>query len=100
MSRDTVLLDNEPTLGRNADGLFIRHDQPITQDFLDTLKSERLAKAAVRKGELHRVASVPTAVVELWMRQGIDFYKMSPREIVAKLRRDDLHAFLTTDGSV
>jgi hypothetical protein len=99
MSRDT-LLDNEPTIGSNADGLYLRHDQPITDDFLDSLKSERLAKAAIRAGEMHRVASVPTSVIELWMRQGYDFYRMTPREIVNKLNADDLGAFVATPKSV
>lgn len=99
MSRDT-LLDNEPTLGTNVDGLFIRHDQLITQDFLDGLHSERLAKAAVRTSDYHAVADVPTSVVELWMRQGHDFWRMTPKQIVDKLRKDDLHAFLATPRRV
>ena len=55
------LFDNELSFGQNADGVFVKHEQPITDDFLDSLKSERMAKEHMRKGELHRVASVPTS---------------------------------------
>lgn len=95
-----ILLDNEPTFGQNADGTFIRFDQPITDEFLDELKSERLAKAHLRAADFDRVASVPTAVVELWLRQGIDFWRMSAREIVTKLRKDNLDAFVSTPKRV
>jgi hypothetical protein len=94
------LLDNVPSFGQNADGVFVKHEQPITDDFLDSLHSERMAKEHVRHGELNRVASVPTSVVELWLRQGIDVWNMTPHEVVARLERDNLHAFITTPGRV
>ena len=102
MSRDTQpnLIDNEPSYGENADGLFIRHDQPITDAFLEDLKSERMAKAAMRSPLYNRVASVPTAVVELWLRQGVPFYQMTAHEVVQKLERDNLHAFIATPKRV
>ena len=92
----------EPTvgIGENADGLFLHHEQAIPSTFLDDLKSERLAKAAMRCSEMERVASVPTFVVELWMRQGFDFYNATPREIVARLNANDLGAFVTTPKRV
>lgn len=95
-----TLYENLVGFGENADGLFIRHSQTITDDFLDELKSERHAKAALRAADYDRVASVPTSVVELWMRQGYDFYRMSAREIVNKLNADNLGAFISTPKSV
>jgi hypothetical protein len=83
-----------------VDGLYLKHDQTITDDFLDDLSSERLAKAAVRSGELNRVASVPTAVIELWLRQGVPFYQLTAREVVAKLQADGLSAFVSTPKRV
>lgn len=95
-----TLIDTETALGENVDGLYREHTQVIPDDFLDNLKSERHAKEHMRAGEHDRVASIPTFVVELWMRQGYDFTRMSAREIVAKLRADDLHAFIATPKRV
>ena len=94
------LIDAETEFGANCEGLFTHTTQIIPDDFIDTLKSERHAKAAVRAAEFERVASVPTFVVELWMKQGLDFYNMSAREIVAKLNADDLGAFIATPKRV
>ena len=90
------MLENDAAIRRNADGLYIFREQQITDDLLDELKSERLAKANMRKSNLNRVASVPTAVVELWGRQGLDFWRMSNKEIVARLNAHDLGAFVTS----
>ena len=76
--------------------LVITRVQDIPDDFLASLKSERLASAAVRAGEHHKVASVPAAVFDLWFAQGLDPYKMTPRQIVSRLKRDNLEAFITT----
>lgn len=92
----STLIDANTTFGENADGLFQEHTQVLTDDFMESLKSERYAKAALRAGEHDRVASIPTFVVELWLRQGVPFYQMSAKQIVAKLRADDLDAFITT----
>lgn len=90
------LIDANTNIGENCDGLFERHTQVITDDLMDELKSERMARSAVQKtGEFKRCASVPTFVVELWNRQGYDFWRMSTKEIVAKLNADNLGAFVT-----
>jgi hypothetical protein len=94
------LIDNEPSFGQNADGLYVCHTQTIPSDFLDSLKSERNAKMNLRKAEFERVASVPTGVVELWLRQGVDVWNLTAREVVQRLERENLHAFITTNGNV
>lgn len=94
------LIDTETTFGSNADGLYREDTQIIPSDLLDTLKSERHAKQALRAAEFDRVASVPTFVVELWMRQGFDFYNASAREIVARLNAHDLGTFIATPKRV
>lgn len=95
-----TLLDNNPTFLDSPDGVLIRHDQVITGEFLDSLHSERLAKATMRSREFNRVASVPTSVVELWLRQGRDFWNATPHEVVAWLVADGLDAFVTTPKRV
>lgn len=95
-----MLLDNEVQFKQNADGLYLVHQQAITSELLDSLKSERDAQAALRGRELNKVASVPTHVVELWLRQGRDVWNASPREIVQWLEKDSLQAFITSPGRV
>jgi hypothetical protein len=97
---DINLIDAQTELGCSVGQNFTRHTQEIPMDFLDSLQSERLASAAVRAGELHRVCSIPTAVVEIWQRQGFDIQKMRAREILAKLRKDGLDAFITTQKHI
>jgi hypothetical protein len=92
--------DTETTFGENADGLFQKHSQVITDDFLESLKSERLAKAAMRSGEFERVASVPTFVWELWIREGRDPFNATAHQIVAWLKKDGLDAFIATPKRV
>lgn len=95
-----MLLDNEVQFKTNADGLYLLHEQSITSEFLDSCKDMRAAQADLRSRELNQVASVPTAVVELWLRQGRDVWNASPREIVQWLEKDSLQAFITSPGRV
>lgn len=95
-----MLLENDATFGQNADGLFVKREQVIPQAFLDDLHSERMAKQHMRHGELNRVASVPTAVFELWIRQGRDPWHATAHEVVSWLEQDNLHAFITTPNKV
>jgi hypothetical protein len=95
-----ALLSAETELGFNVDGMYRKTSQIIPDDFLDTLKSERHAKAAIRAGEYDRVCSVPAFVVELWMRQGFDYYRESARACVQRLRDQGLDAFITTPKRV
>jgi len=95
------LIDAETTFGENVEGLYLAHKQAITDEFMDELKSERMAKAALeRPGSMNRVARVPTFVWELWMRQGRDPYHATARQIVNWLERDDLQAFISTPKRV
>jgi hypothetical protein len=94
------LIDAQTDFGCSVGENYTKHTQVIPGDFLDDLKSERLASAAIRSRELHRVASVPTQVVEVWKRQGYDFMRMSAKEIVRKLQADGLDAFITTNKAI
>ena len=69
-----MLLDNEVQFEQNADGLYLVHQQAITSDFLERCKDLRSAQEDHRKREMNMVASVPTHVVEIWLRQGIDVW--------------------------
>ena len=88
--------------GCDVDGVFRKHTQDISDDFLTSLKEQRNASLDQREGDFMRVASIPVVVVEKWMREGFDVMsgKHSAAEIVKRLKQENLHAFLTTDKSV
>lgn len=92
----------DPTHGFHggAGDFAVSISQEIPQDFLDTLKSERLASAAVRANEYHRVASVPAACYDLWTRQGYDPWKWTAKELLLKLNQDGLDSFITTNKAL
>ena len=49
-------------------------------------------------GDFERIASIPTVVVEKWMREGFNIWDKNVKasEIVARLNKENLQAFLTT----
>jgi len=80
--------------------LTIRKTQYIPPDFLANLKRERDNSLNQKEGEYMRVASVPVQVHEQWLKEGFDMMKETPKAIVQRLQRQDLHAFITTKKQV
>lgn len=78
----------------------IRRTTQFSDEFLSGLQCERSAKANTRAAEIDRVAAVPTHVADIWLRQGWDIYAASPREILARLRKEGLECFITTPKAV
>ena len=76
--------------------LVIKKTQEITDDFIDRLADKRLASSNNKMGNWHEVCSVPTVVVEKWLKEGFDIYKEPARKILAKLRAENLGAFIAT----
>lgn len=92
------IIDSNVSFDENTDGLVIQRYQEIPQKFIDDLKEERFQNSQSRvKTEMHRAASIPTAVIDTWIRQGFDFYNASAKEIIAKLKTDGLDYFITSD---
>lgn len=100
MKYDQSVYDNETILVPDGDQLVRVHTQRIDDDFLNGLREEKAAKAGLRSKDWDKAVSVPTFVVDLWRRQGFDFFRMSVKETVAKLRADGLDAFVATEKSV
>jgi hypothetical protein len=91
----TKIIDPNVSFDDVDDKLLIRKDQTITQEFLEGIKEDRLASNS-RAGEYHKVASVPTVVVEKWLREGFDIWRETPQAILKKLRSENLDAFIAT----
>lgn len=94
------LIDTHGRFVDEGDRRGIIRTQEITKDFLDGLHNDRIASRQVKAAENEKVASVPAVLVDLWMHQGFDFWNATASQIIAKLRRDDLHCFLATEKAV
>lgn len=81
--------------------IVVEHTQEITDDFLKANKELRDASSAPA-GDYHKIASIPTAVVEKWMREGFNIFdeNITASEIVKRLSAEDLGAFITTTKRV
>lgn len=100
MTQNIQIIDQQVAFDENSEGLVIERYQEIPQSFLDRLKAERDNSSSVREGETMRVASIPVAIVEQWMRQGYDFYNATAAELVAKLKQENLDYFITTEKQI
>lgn len=80
--------------------LVIKRTQDIPSSFLDDLKHDKFATSNRPAGNWHRIASIPTGVVEKWRREGFDIHNASAKEIVRRLSSEDLGAFITTTKAI
>jgi hypothetical protein len=100
--KQPTLLEVEPTFMDGPDGLIIRTDQTITDQFLQGVADKRNASGSAPTGWLHEVAEIPTGVVEVWKAQGFDINdrNIKARDIVSRLRREGLDDFISTTKRV
>lgn len=93
-------IDKTVFFGEDADGLFVGHTQEIPEDFLARLQSEKNETQGRRAGTFLRVASIPTVIVEKWLREGFDVSKEPVRESLKRLRNEHLDDFITTTKKI
>jgi hypothetical protein len=82
-----------------SDDFVIKRTQEITDDFL-TQNAEKRSASRAPMGEFHQFASIPTGIVEKWMREGFDIWTEPAKAIVARLKQEDLSAFLTSERKI
>jgi hypothetical protein len=101
-SKDVNLIGINTEYDCDVGGVFQKHTQHLSNQFLNSLKDQRNESTKHREGEFMRVASIPTIVVEKWMREGFDVFsgEHSAADIVKRLKAENLEAFLTTEKSV
>ena len=102
MKKQPQVIGIDTDYGCDVDGVFRKHTQQISQSFLDNVAEQRNRSREQREREFMSVAQIPTIVVEQWMREGFDIFsgEHSAAEIVKRLKRENLDAFLTTEKSV
>ena len=94
------LVDPDVNFIQDNDRVMREHSQRISQAFLDDLKDSRNQTSDVPSGEFLRVASIPTGVVEKWLREGFNVWEASGKEIVKRLKNENLDYFLATDKRI
>ena len=101
-NRDTKLVGVTTEFGANADGLFIKKSQEIPQYLLDDIRDQRNQSTTRREGEFMKVASIPAVVAEKWLKEGFNILdpNVNSKEIVRRLKAENLDAFLTTEKSI
>ena len=100
---DTNLIGINTDFIQDEGRVLRKHTQEIPQWHLDALKEQRNNSTAAPEGEFMRVASIPTVVVEKWMREGFDILSdknITGADIVKRLKAENLDAFLTTEKSI
>lgn len=81
----------------DPDHVTMKSSQHIDQSWLDGLKEMKNNSGRQREKDYMKVASIPNAVVDQWLREGFDIYKESGKAILKRLNDQDLSAFLTTE---
>lgn len=103
------MTDKKPEVGllgvntdfiQQGDDVIRKHTQTISQSFLDDLKDSRNASTEQREGDFMRVASIPTVVVEQWLREGFNIWEATGPEIVKRLKDQNLDGFMATDKRI
>lgn len=93
----TKLIDSDYRFDENSEGLVLERFQAIPDQFLSGLRDERARNRNTAAGEMHRVASIPVAVVDKWKSEGRDFDNAKVSEILKWLREENLDAFICSD---
>jgi hypothetical protein len=78
----------------------VKGKQEVDSSFLSDLSDLRTRSANQKEGNMMKVASIPVVVVDKWMREGFDVFKASAKEIVAKLKAEDLGHFMATNKNI
>lgn len=100
MAEPFILIDPVTELKENVDGLHIERHQFIPQSFLDDIRREREDSLQTPDGEFLHAARIPVAVLDKWDREGFDYNHAPIRDILAKLRKEQLDAFIATKKRV
>ena len=100
MSNEKDMHDIQTGFIQEGQNVIRKSTQHIPDEYLRSLKTERDNSMNQREGDFMRVASIPVAVVEKWKREGFDIYEVNGKEVLKKLREEDLDAFITTKKSI
>lgn len=96
----TTLIDPKYKFLNGTSGLVIERAQEIPDSLLTQNAEDRAESTKGRMKDFHKFASIPTVIVEKWLREGFDVYREPAKAIVARLKQEDLSAFLTSERKI
>lgn len=76
--------------------------QEIPDEFIRTLREDRLASSNERMGDFHKVASIPVALAEKWITEGFNIFdkNVTVPEILKRLNAESLTDFIATNRRI
>jgi hypothetical protein len=97
---DTTVAFDEDHTDSTKPKLVIRHDQYIPDEFVSQLKRDKIDTLHEPTGDFYKVATIPVGWVNKWKRKGFDINTASAREILSRLRKEQVDAFITTNKRI
>jgi hypothetical protein len=83
---------------RSTNDLIIRQHQHVPDSFISDLKSNKMASASQRSGDMMLALSVPMSAIEdMWTQYGFDAMNAPIKEVRRMLERLHLDAFIATN---
>lgn len=95
-----VSFDEDHSDSAEGTKLVVTHSQHIPDEHISALKRDKIDSLHTPAGDFYRVASIPVALVEQWMREGFDIHKEPITATLARLRKQDLDVFITTNKRI
>lgn len=96
----TQIIDATISFEENAEGLLIHQRQEIPHEFLNDLRLKREDSLHTPTGTFAHLCSVPALTAAKWKREGFDIMREPVREIIKRLRKEQLDAFIATNKRV
>jgi hypothetical protein len=97
----TTLIDKTETFIEDpSEGLIVKHSQYMPDDFISDLKRDKIDTLHTPAGDFHKVATIPVWLVEQWKREGFDIMRESARDTIARLKKHDMDALVTTSKRI
>lgn len=94
---DQMISFDEDHHSGKQDTLIIKREQEIPDDYIAQLKRDKIDTTHDRMGDFVRLCTVPMFLVEKWQREGFDVYQEGARAIMARLRKEQADALITTN---
>ena len=94
------ILDSFTVFDENSEGLLIKRQQEIPDDFLSNLRAQKIENQERHEGEFMLAASIPVIIHEKWLREGYDCTRAPYKETLKRLRNEHLDAFIATSKRI
>jgi hypothetical protein len=100
MKTEPKVIDKLVSFDEDTDGsLVIKHEQYIPDDYISQLMRDKIDADHAPMGDMVKACSVPVVLVEQWKREGFDIMVEPIRDVIARLKKAQLDAFIASNKS-